>query len=138
MSLLFCFRNFSSEHDLKQLWCRWCKSYVTLARLVAFLDVLSNSKPLSGFDMLCCLHQWTLYFVSDCEYIGFCCVQISDKAILLFFVLLFCMKDKCLPIVITWWVDRWKQYSYCSTICSWIFTDLELRKKVNWLLKNAN
>lgn len=120
--------------------------------LVSLMQVVRNShkigrfsgrfkqfQGLSGFDMLCCcLHQWTLYFVSACQYIGFCCVQISDKAILLFFVLLSCKKDKCLPIVITWWADRWKQYSYCSIICSWIFTDLELRKKVNWLLQNAN
>lgn len=35
------------------------------------------------------------YFVPACQYIRLCCVQISDKAILLFFVLLSCVQDKC-------------------------------------------
>lgn len=86
-------------------------------------------KGLSGFDMLWCLRQWNLFCSCFPIYVCVVCKLAIKRMILLF--LFFCLvcKTSVLPIVITWWVDRWTQYSYCSTVYSWIFTHLELPVK---------
>lgn len=66
-----------------------------------------------------------LYLLANI-YVSVVCKVAIKQYCFFFFVLLSCAQDKCLPIAITWWVDRWTQYSYCSTVYSWIFTHLEL------------
>ena len=94
----------------------------------SFLNASGNVKGLVvWYVVVSTSMEFILFLLANIHVYVVCKLAIKQYCFFLFFCLV--CKTSVLPIVITWWVDRWTQYSYCSTVYSWIFTHLELPVK---------
>lgn len=84
----------------------------------SFLNASGNLKGLVvWYVVVSASMEFILFLLANIHVYVVCKLAIKQYCFFLFFCLV--CKTSVLPIVITWWVDRWTQYSYCSTVYSW-------------------